>query len=275
MKKIKILLVTTILVSMFTLLTSPLQVVAQKTDPESVLRGIFDALSAGDVDRAMTFVAENAVSILIPPPPGSTGVIIGKDKFRERYIQYVANHEYSELSNVEVRGDEVTCSSTVSSDEFRTLGLASLNFIGYAVVRDGLLRTYTWTITRESLARLESAIALETKKEEVIASKVEDLVGIWESQYMGAVAYMQFEADGTFNLASTIEKLKTDPIAYGTFWFEGTVFNTKDNLAPKCSYEVRVQKEGDRPIHLSFTVIDEPHPPRAQDLTKGMTWVEP
>jgi len=154
----QLLFVTTILISLLTLSILPVQVAAQKTDPESVLRGIFDALSVGDVDRALTFVAENAVAVLIPPPPGSTGVIIGKDKFRERYIQYVANHEHSELSNVEVRGDEVTCSSTVSADEFRALGLASLNFTGYAVVRDGLLRTYTWTITRESLARLESAV---------------------------------------------------------------------------------------------------------------------
>lgn len=111
---------------------------------------------------------------------------------------------------------------------------------------------------------------------EFIASKIEDLVGIWESQYMGAVAYMQYKADGTFNLAYTIEKLKTAPIAYGTFWFEGTVFNTKDNLCPKGSYEVRVQKEGDRPIHLSFTVIDDPSCfGRVQDLPKGMTRVEP
>jgi ketosteroid isomerase-like protein len=149
---------------MLTLFALPLQVAAQKTDPESVLRGIYDALNAGDVDRALTFVAENAVAVLTPPPPGSTGVTMGKDKFRERYIQYVANHEYQELSDLEVRGDEVTCSATISADEFRTLGLVSLNFTGYAIVRDGLLRTYTWTITRESLARLESAVVLETNK---------------------------------------------------------------------------------------------------------------
>ncbi len=52
-------------------------------------------------------------------------------------------------------------------------------------------------------------------------------------------------------------------------------FKTKDNLCPEGSYEIRVQKEGDGPIHLSFTIIDDPScSGRVQDLPKGMTRVE-
>ena len=112
---------------------------------------------------------------------------------------------------------------------------------------------------------------------EVIASKVEDLIGIWKTQCMGEVAYMQFKADGTVNLASTVEELESTPIMSGTFWFEGTGFNINDNIHyGKGIYEVRVQKEGDKPIHLSFIVINDlNNPNRVCDLIRGMSRVEP
>ncbi|MFB0547002.1 MAG: two-component regulator propeller domain-containing protein, partial [Anaerolineae bacterium] len=111
---------------------------------------------------------------------------------------------------------------------------------------------------------------------EVIASKVEDLVGVWETRFMGVVAYMQFEADGTLTLARTVEKLESAPILSGTFWFEGTVFNMEDTLAYHTGkYEVRGQKEGDKPIYLTFIVIDDPDPDRVRDLTAGMSRGEP
>ncbi|GAJ06964.1 unnamed protein product [marine sediment metagenome] len=41
------------------------------------------------------------------------------------------------------------------------------------------------------------------------------------------------------------------------------------------TYEVRVQKEEGKPIHLSFVVIDDPSSGRVADLTEGMARVEP
>ena len=94
---------------------------------------------------------------------------------------------------------------------------------------------------------------------------------------MGGVAYMQFEEDGTVNLASTVETLESAPMISGTFWFVGTGFNIDDNMSyGKGTYEVRVQKEGDKPIHLSFIIIEDANNPnRAQYLTNGMSRVEP
>jgi predicted esterase len=110
---------------------------------------------------------------------------------------------------------------------------------------------------------------------EFIASKVEDVVGIWETQFMGAVAYMQYEADGTSKLTDSLENLKKGIIGIpGTFWFEGTVFHVEDAYG-EGTYEVRVQKEGDIPVHLDFVEINDPNPDRAGDLTAGMTWVAP
>jgi hypothetical protein len=93
---------------------------------------------------------------------------------------------------------------------------------------------------------------------------------------VGGEAYLQYNADGTFNLATTTDRFESFPIASGTFWFEGTVFHTKDNLGTGTgTYEIRVQKEGDQPVRLSFSVIDDPDSDRAKDLATGMSWVEP
>lgn len=109
---------------------------------------------------------------------------------------------------------------------------------------------------------------------EFIASKIEDLVGIWEMRFTGEVAYMQYKADGTWRLSQTIEELGSKPIARGTFWFEEKTYHHKGSLLEVIGrYEVRVQKEGDTPIRLSFITIEDQNPNRAQDLTAGMTWV--
>lgn len=108
---------------------------------------------------------------------------------------------------------------------------------------------------------------------EFIASKIEDIVGVWESRFGGKVSYIHYKADGTFSHASTIENLERIPLFTGTFWFEGTVFNSKDQLSPRASYELRVHKKGETPIRLSYTVIDDPVSQRAKDLGKGKTWV--
>ncbi|MCP4401976.1 MAG: hypothetical protein GY801_32340, partial [bacterium] len=74
----KFLLITTILVSIFTLLTSPLQVAAQKTDPESVMRAIFDALNVKDIDGALEFVTDDTVITIVMAP--NRFVFTGKEE---------------------------------------------------------------------------------------------------------------------------------------------------------------------------------------------------
>ncbi len=108
---------------------------------------------------------------------------------------------------------------------------------------------------------------------EFIASTIEDIVGIWETRYIGAVAYMQYEADGTFKLAGSLENLHKGVIGIrGRVWFEGTVLYVKDPYG-QGMYEARVQKEENTPIHLTLIEIDDPNAERAKDWTAGMTWI--
>ena len=108
---------------------------------------------------------------------------------------------------------------------------------------------------------------------EFIASKIEDIAGIWEGQIPGGVGYRQFEVDGTLKVARSLADLKKGVIfARGKVWFEGTVLYLEDPLG-QGKYEVRVQKEGNTPTRLTFILIDDKVTLRAQTLTKGMTWV--
>jgi hypothetical protein len=109
---------------------------------------------------------------------------------------------------------------------------------------------------------------------EVIASQVEDLVGVWESRFQGRVAYMHFKPDGRYRLDQTVEE--TNPYIKGRFWFEGTLFHADDNgCRDPGTYEVRVLKEGDKPIWLTFVKIEDTCPERARDWRTPMRWVEP
>src|SRR5215207_1009882 len=67
---------------------------------------------------------------------------------------------------------------------------------------------------------------------DLIATTAEDIVGVWKQYLIGPVfnapggmAYIRFNADGTFNLADSIENSANPETSYasGTFSFEGQV----------------------------------------------------
>lgn len=166
MKKIKILLVTTILVSVLTLLISPLQAVAQKTDPESVIRGIWeDALNAKDLDKALTLVTDDARLVLIPAPRGTNGVFNGKTELRGWWEEFaVTRNGYVEFTDFHVFGNNVVCTMKVSDDGLRAMGVAPVYMNGVGIVQNDLLKSSEWTFTEESLARFNAAMMHTTNK---------------------------------------------------------------------------------------------------------------
>jgi hypothetical protein len=108
----------------------------------------------------------------------------------------------------------------------------------------------------------------------VIASQVEDVAGVWKSRFLGAVAYMHFKPDATFRLDESVEE--TNAYITGRFWFEGTAFHVDDNgCDDPGTYQVRVLKEGGKPIQLTFVKIKDTCPERARDWRMPVLWVEP
>jgi hypothetical protein len=62
------------------------------------------------------------------------------------------------LSDYQVDGETVTCVNTYAEDSFRSLGIDSVVGEWVAVVREGKLQSYTFTMSDESLAALMAAM---------------------------------------------------------------------------------------------------------------------
>jgi hypothetical protein len=132
-----------------------------------------------------------------------------------------------------------------------------------------------------------------TKPCDMIATKAEEIAGVWK-QYLqgpffnapGEVAYIRFYADGTFHVADTIEN-STKPFKNyptGTFKFDGQNWSTptvlNDGVLAPCTlatdaYQARIMMYGDKPVGLRFVFISDGCLGRIFDYTQPLVWVAP
>lgn len=125
---------------------------------------------------------------------------------------------------------------------------------------------------------------------DLIATKVEDIVGVWK-QYLLApffnapegMAYVRINVDGTFNLADSIEHSAKRETSYasGTFTFDGQelTYGAVVGAPPPCDtpprYQMRVLKYGDKPVAIRQVVISDPCIGRTVDVSQALIWVAP
>jgi ketosteroid isomerase-like protein len=131
---------------------------AQESDPMSIIDAWVADLNAGDIDAALSYLADDAVVTIVPPAPGTSGVYAGKGEIRGWYEGIVGEHGVTTLSDCQVDGETVTCVNIYTGDSFTSMGIDSVVAEWVAVVRDGKLQSYSWTMTDESLAALMAAM---------------------------------------------------------------------------------------------------------------------
>jgi len=141
-----------------------LQTDTPPTDPETVIRTIYGALSAGDVDGAMELIAEDAVTVRIPPPPGMDSAL-DKAGTRASWEQFAARNGRVEITELYVHGDKVAFSANVTEDLFTSIGVPYMAANYVAIVQDGRLKSSTITWTEASQAIADAAFATEANKE--------------------------------------------------------------------------------------------------------------
>jgi hypothetical protein len=123
---------------------------------------------------------------------------------------------------------------------------------------------------------------------DLIATSPEDIAGVWK-QYLGGprfnapdgMAYIRYNADGTYVIADSIENTAQPYGSYpsGTFEFDGAQFiiGPAVDAPPLCAapphYQLRVLKYGDQPVALHYVSIDDTCPARLQDLSQALVWV--
>jgi uncharacterized protein (TIGR02246 family) len=134
-------------------LFAPGVVQAQATDPVAVKNAFDAALNAGDVERALATFAPDA---RFTTPGGN--VLTGSQQIRAYLQELVAQNYRADVLETRLTGPETVFSrATIGLDQFRRLGLASVEATAEVVVRGGRITSFTSALTPAAAARLQAA----------------------------------------------------------------------------------------------------------------------
>jgi hypothetical protein len=132
---------------MVAVLALPVALHAQETDPLTIVNSWLEALNAGDVDAALSYLADDAQIT-------TDQVYTGKEEIRGWYEGLVGANGVSTLSACQVDGETITCSNVYTDDGLQAMGVDFLEGALVLVVRDGKIQSYSFTPSPESLAKL-------------------------------------------------------------------------------------------------------------------------
>ncbi len=96
-----------------------------------------------------------------------------------------------------------------------------------------------------------------------IATKAEDMVGVWAVYFLGEPSFVRFNADGTYVYGATAEGTSTvtADLPSGTSSFDGDgMWTTTFDPLPECKtgrYRVRVILVGGKPSALNLGLVED------------------
>jgi hypothetical protein len=121
---------------------------------------------------------------------------------------------------------------------------------------------------------------------DMLATKADDIVGVWSLYFNAQPAFIRYNADGTWLVADTAEHtnaVSVDGFPYGTFSFDKDgIFTSLDPNTPaevmpeECrggKYLLRVIKVDGEPVALNMAVLDDCFVPRRTDWAYTLMWV--
>ena len=151
---------------------------------EEVFRAAQAARNASDAEAYIANYAEGAVTVALPPPPGSTGITTGLDDLLAGTNAFISRNFRAEITDFQPNGDSATFTALITEDEFTNLGVAPIEFTGTVTVQDGKIIAETWVMRAESLARIMAAITAAEHKslaqrlyDEVYNGQATDVLG--------------------------------------------------------------------------------------------------
>ena len=182
---------------------------------EEVLRAAEVARSAGDAEAFAAYYADDAVYVALPPPPGTTGVFVGRAMLQEISEELISRNFHVDFADFRVNGESATFTALLSEDNFTDVGVAPIEFAGTATVQDGMIVAETLIMRPESLARLiaaENKALVQRLYNEVYTGRAPDTLGKLAAPdaidaYRASVAVTQ----ATFpSLTATVDQLLVD-----------------------------------------------------------------
>jgi ketosteroid isomerase-like protein len=121
--------------------------------PQNIVDSWQEALNKGDIDAAISYLADDVVVSITPPGPDGDGVYEGQDEVRDWYETIVAGRGTGTLKDCKTDGDTVTCVSIYADEGLKTMGVDFIEGSWVAVVRNDQIQSYTFTIAPESLEK--------------------------------------------------------------------------------------------------------------------------
>lgn len=131
----------------------------QRMDPVAVLNGFNAARNAPDLERAMSFVADDAVFALEPPFFGASQ-LWGKQEIRSYVQRQIADNTHIEASDLKVSGNTVRFQIHASADSYRQRGVDVITGKGQVTIQDGEIKALTFRASPETVRKLEATEAV-------------------------------------------------------------------------------------------------------------------
>ena len=212
------------------LATLPLPLMAQdETSGEQVVLALDAALNAGDVDLAMTYIADNAV---FGGEFAGVDYSVGAEEIRADFEKLIAVNFHIEEDVIAVHGEGqiIITEARTWNDVTIEMGVAPLEFTEVYFVRDGQvfgIGYAAWAATDERFLTAMAAMAPPP----VVA---EDIIGTW--RLLAGGFHFQFRSDGTYRASTTVGDLNSDtPQDIGTYTVEdGVLTITSSEITEVC-----------------------------------------
>ena len=148
----KLLMIAALLAIMLAPLSAAAQPMEEYMGPAEIVEAVYDALVAQDLDGAMALFADNAVLTILPGPRGTDGIFVGKDAIRG-WSEGDWSGDRLEFSNVEESGNSAAWMLSYWTDSLVERGTAPYVFDGTSVAQNGQIKSLTYVMTPETLAK--------------------------------------------------------------------------------------------------------------------------
>ena len=126
--------------------------------PSAPVMNAAERLNAGDLEGSLAFWTDDATFLVVGLPTGSE-TYKGKGEIRAVFKENIDSHFKEQVEVLKVEGDTVTTQTTSWHDFTRQLGVAPMVATEVYVIKNGKIASLTWTISPESLTKMQAALA--------------------------------------------------------------------------------------------------------------------